>query len=289
MKIICSNVPESKANSIKDRLLDDMKQWESICRAIGMQPKQASLCRIIRHLNSLHYGEQRLLQVTLQSGNEAETVLLSAHRLRDSSCGVRIFPDISWSERRQRKQNPGEHRKQTDERSIFVHGVPETQAPEESQVKAHDLEEWRYFREAPSLHDVIASSTSRLPISPNYKGSGPRVLKVLLYSKQTVETVLGNWHKFRTKLPSEIRLKAVGTRPPMDKGTRNQQEVVAIPAVCISVPEHNETPQPYDEEGKDSLLQIDSGRCRLPTVMAPGSLQETHQKNVPQPTQQGSA
>lgn len=271
LTVICSGVPESEANSIKEKMLDDRKQWDSLCQLINVQIKPASMTRLIRHPNSVHYGEPRLLQVTLHSGNDAEAVLLSATLLRTTSCTVRIFPDVPWTERQKRKHKPEDFRKQKDVQSILVHGVPELLSSNEPEARAHDWDEWRFIREVLSLDNVIAISTSRLPSSPNYKGRGPRVLKVILQSKLMAVRTLEMWHRMRRYLPSEIRIKSMITQPRTEKLRLNNQGTCAPTSPCDYEPGPSQICPPAEA--------IDSEKCICQSETTPEPLSAVQQKN----------
>ncbi|CAH8665644.1 unnamed protein product [Dicrocoelium dendriticum] len=246
------------------------------------------MVRLVRHPNSIHYGDPRLFQVTLQSANEAEEVLLSATRLRTTSCTVRIFPDVPWSERQKRKQNPDDFRKRQDAKSVLVHGVPELKISSDLEAKAHDWDEWRFIRELLSLENVIATSTSRLPLSPNYKGCGLRVMKIPLHSEMMVEYVINTWRKMRQMLPSEIRIKTMGTEPPTGHVTLSKQRTNTILPPCSS-----------DQRQCQNTLPAEGGQVGHPPVGAESSIQRPElavgsaasvlQKYYRQPTPQGSA
>ncbi|CAH8562758.1 unnamed protein product [Dicrocoelium dendriticum] len=112
-----------------------------------MRAEPTTLSRIARHPNSLRYGEPRLLRVTLHSAEETESILLAANRHQRASNGVCILPYIPWKERSKDMNNQQGSRKHAL-KTVIIHGVPESQASSPEEVQAHDLEQWRYIREA---------------------------------------------------------------------------------------------------------------------------------------------
>ncbi|CAH8602008.1 unnamed protein product [Dicrocoelium dendriticum] len=76
---------------------------------------------------------------------------------------------------------------------------------------------WPFSPETLSLDNVAARALKRLPLSPNYRERGPRILKRLVQSKQRATEVLERWRRHRKSLPSELRLKAAESlrRPDM--------------------------------------------------------------------------
>lgn len=229
LNLVCTNVPESKSTTIQGKLIDDRSQWDSICTALGIRTDPTMLKRIARHPNSVHYGEPRLLRVTLNSADETETVLLSANRLSKTSSEVRILPDVPWKERSKDGSIQEGNKKHHDKRVVIVHGVPEHQAPCSDEAQAHDRDQWRYIREALSLENLVATSLTRIPMSPNYKGSGPRLLKLVLQSETAAQSMLENWAKFRDRLPTEIRLKAVLSQPKFTSNSLGAEYPMQIP------------------------------------------------------------
>lgn len=208
LSVVCSNIPESTSTSLKGRQLDDLNQWRSLSYLLGVTVEPAKVARITRHPNSKHYGEPRLLRVVLNSITEVESVMLSVGRLRDGQCTIRIFPEATWSDRYRGNRSYEEHQRETLGRTILLHGVPAVDSCIEQEHEIHDKEQWFYIRETLSLNDVLAVSVSRLRRSPNYKGNGPRVLKVVLQSQQMADRLLKTWNNLRDRLPSELRLKA---------------------------------------------------------------------------------
>ncbi|CAH8536993.1 unnamed protein product [Dicrocoelium dendriticum] len=169
--------------------------------------------RVARHPTSVCSGEPRIARGTLDSADETEAVLLSAVRLRNSPSGVCILPDLPW------KDNPKEAVDQRgvpnrdSKKTIFVHGVPELLHSSDHVARTHDREQWCYIREALSVDNVIAKFLTSVPSSPNYKGCGPRLMKVILHSEGMTQVLLDCWLRFRARMPTGIRLKAAGERP----------------------------------------------------------------------------
>ncbi|CAH8443504.1 unnamed protein product [Dicrocoelium dendriticum] len=147
LSIVCTNVPKSKSNTIKGKLTDDRNQWGSICTSIGVHANPTKVRRISRHQNALHYGEPRLLRVTLNSADETEAVLLSANSLRNDSSGVRILPEIPWKERAGDRANKDSYRISQDKKTVIAHCVPELTDSSSDDAQMHDREEWHYIRE----------------------------------------------------------------------------------------------------------------------------------------------
>ncbi|CAH8565474.1 unnamed protein product [Dicrocoelium dendriticum] len=197
---------------------DDLNQWNLICDRIGARVKPTNITRVTRHPNSAHYGEPRILRITLASTDDVEAVLLSAYHLRGERSKIRIFPDVPWSERQREKNNLDDRNTASWRKTTLVHDVPELLTARDEEAHAHDLEEWRYIRETLSAGDVILQSISRLPVSPHYKSNGPSILKLVVQSQQMAAKLMRNWHKMHNALPSELRFKLpfIESKPPED-------------------------------------------------------------------------
>lgn len=153
------------------------------------------------------------MRVTLKSLRDVENVLLSAHLLRASSSKIRIFPDIPWTERQGAKKNKENWKQANDKKSIFVHGIPELNDTDMSKNATHDCQQWSFVQQALNIEDTLTVAVKRLPTSPLYKGTGPRIMKVTFQTEEMVTTVLESWYHNRRNAPSEIRLRSVGDKP----------------------------------------------------------------------------
>jgi hypothetical protein len=174
---------------------------------MGVNAKPTALIRLTRKPHSPHINEPRLVRVALTSPTDVESVLLAAHLLRETS-STRIYPDIPWSERvtRHTTENPTAKADRND-RAIFIHGVPELNDSNNQLNYQHDCGEWKYIQEALQTSGVFTTEVTRLPTSPNYKGNGPRILKINLFSPIMVTQVLEAWYKHRKTVPPELRLR----------------------------------------------------------------------------------
>lgn len=172
--------------------------------------------------------------------------MLSSYRLRSSTSGLHIFPDIPWKERPKATNSKTENRRSENKKTIIIHGVPELLNHSPDEVEAHDREQWCFIREKLSLSNVIAQSITRIPTSSKYKGCGPKLIKLVLQSELMVPVLLANWVNFRGRLPTEIRLRAAGTQPRVigdSHKTANSTE----PAVV----------EPRDVADSETLVKLD--------------------------------
>ena len=94
LTVICTNVAEPTATSIKGRNDEDLLKWKHICQVMVVTIQPASLTRLSRHRSSQHVGESCLPRVTLRNMEDLEAILLSSHLLRKEASPVRIFPDM---------------------------------------------------------------------------------------------------------------------------------------------------------------------------------------------------
>lgn len=148
------------------------------------------------------------MRVTLSTSEDVETVLLTAHRLRDGDNKIRIYPDIPWNERReQHKLTPPEAKSSRNRLTVYVHGVPETTDTDEKEQNSHDIAEWRYVLDLLGLHNMVCTSVARTPTSPNYKGTGPKLLRVTMLSEAMATAVLTAWKENRKLLPTELLIR----------------------------------------------------------------------------------
>ena len=217
LTIICTHVPESQHLSLKDRHQDELKHWTDVCRNMNLTIVPKSLTRLPRPPSSPHSGEPRLLRVTLQSQNDIEEVLLSAHLLKESGSNVRIFPDIPWHERRKRQTDPQSAKTEEMKKAIFIHGIPESTEINPFRKLEHDRREWQFVQELLGAEGCVTTSLIRLRPSPNYKGTGPRILKATLLSEDMVETLISSWSIRKRLMPPELRLRAALSPNPSSK------------------------------------------------------------------------
>ena len=234
LTVICTKVPESKSLSLKERHQDELTQWTEVCRNLGLNITPKSLTRLPRHPTSPHSDEPRLLRVTLKSQNDMEDVLLSAHLLRESGSNVRIFPDVPWHERRKRQSNPQSARADEMKKAVFIYGVPESTDENPFRKQEHDRREWQFVQELLGTDGCVTTSLVRLRPSPNYKGTGPRILKVTLLSEDMVETLMSNWSLQKRQMPPEVKLR-VAFHPvisqSVDTETTNLKDASQQPSV----------------------------------------------------------
>lgn len=106
-----------------------------VCNATNLHTELAMLRHLTHHPNSLHSGEPQLLRVVLTSLDETEAILL-----RDSSCGVRVLPDLPWGKRQRGRSEGVGHPNRDYNRTVFVHGIPELLAASGDESEAHDRE-----------------------------------------------------------------------------------------------------------------------------------------------------
>ena len=206
LTVICTNVPEPTAKSLKERHQEEIQKWNELSNLMGVSVEPVSLTRLSRPPSSGHAGEPRLLRIQLKSLVDVEDVLLSAHILRSASLKTRIFPDIPWSQRQEKKENPEKAKKASEKKTVLIHGIPESQATDEKGKRAHDCQEWKFIQELIGTKDIVTTSVSRLPHSPNYKGTGPRILRVSMLQEEMVTSMLETWYVKRRLAPPELRI-----------------------------------------------------------------------------------
>ena len=203
--LICTNIPESESPSLRERQEADRKSWSELCSVLELDVHPVQLTRLSRPPTSPHAGEPRLLRVLMKNESDVETVLLSAFKLRLAKSIIRIYPDIPWKERKILKDGAKFVTMDVDLRSVFVHGVPELKDADELKNKQHDCTEWKYIKELLGVDNIITTKIFRLPHSTNYKGNGPRILKVTLSSDQIVTSLLSSWYQHRNIAPPDLR------------------------------------------------------------------------------------
>ena len=215
LTVICSNLPESSASSLRQREADDRQKWDEICSMIGISASPASLTRLSRHPQSPHQEKPRLLRVVLKSVGDVEKTLLSSALLRETGSDVRIFPDVPWEERQLRRVNPEAAKELRNKRVVIIHGVPELGDQDEATKRNHDCSEWRYIQEILGIEGIITTDVSRIKPPANRNKNGPPLLKITVRSEDMVTSVLNAWYKSKKHAPPELRLRA-----PYDKTLR---------------------------------------------------------------------
>ena len=207
LTVICTNVSEPTATSLKSRYDEDLQNWQLICQTLGIDVKPVGLTRLFRHRSSPHSGEPRLLRVTLKNMEDVETVLLSSHLLRKASLPIRVFPDIPWDQRQKTARDPMAAKISRNKTTVLIHGVPESPADNEWSKQEHDCQEWRFIQQLLGTENILTTGICRLPHSNNYKGTGPRVLKVTLLNASMVDTLLTTWNSHKRLLPPELKIR----------------------------------------------------------------------------------
>lgn len=248
LTLICSNIPESDSPSLRERQEADKKSWSELCSVLEVNIHPVQLTRLSRPPKSPHAGEPRLLRVLLKNESDVETVLLAAFKLRLAKSVIRIYPDIPWRDRQLRKED---HKKDTridDFRAVFVHGVPELNDTDELKNKQHDCSEWRYIKELLGTDNIITTRLSRLPHSTNYKGTGPRILKVCLNSEQMVSSLLSSWYQHRRNAPPDLRIRGFLRR----KAERD----ASVPTAASVVLDNATNSQPLTVASKNLLRPV---------------------------------
>lgn len=172
--------------------------------------------------------------------DDVEEVLLSAHNLRTLSPKIRIFPDVPWSERQQKKDNPLTAKIVKDKKTVLIHGIPESQENDTIKRRAHDCREWKFIQELIGTKDVITTGLTRLPYSPNYKGTGPRILKVSVLQESMVTSLLETWYAKRRLAPPEVRLRPAETKLNTEKYNRKNDSLNATTSKCSTLANETE-------------------------------------------------
>lgn len=206
LTVICTNIPEPTSTSLATRREEEMQRWSALCKQLGTNVKPTTLTRLSRKKDSPHAGEPRLLRVTLEDMSDVETILLASYLLKETG-STRIYPDIPWTERVKRQAaEPHSAAEDKNKRAILIHGVPELEDTDKAANHLHDCGEWSYIQQLLELDNTLATDVFRLPRSPNYRGSGPRILKVTLLNTTMVTAVLDAWYQHKHKAP-ELRIR----------------------------------------------------------------------------------
>lgn len=218
LTVICSQVPEPQSNSLATRRSEELEKWTELCTKIGVNITPVALTRLTRNKDSPHAAEPRLLRVKLNNMLDVETILLASHVLKGDT-KARIYPDIPWSERHKlRTTEPKELNSEKNQRSIFIHGVPELEDDDKLANYLHDCGEWSYIQQLLKLDTIMATDVYRLPRSVNYRGSEPRILKVTLFTRGMVTATLEKWY-LNKQLAPELRI-----RPSLTTGAQRPTE-----------------------------------------------------------------
>ena len=212
LELICTNIAEPTATTLKMRQLEELSQWQHLCQLMALQVTPESIVRMTRHPSTPHTDQPRLLKVTLRSEKDLEDVLLSSYVLVNA-CKSRIYQNRTWSERQQLKTEPKVVRADDNKRAVFIHGVPETKHQSEMENMKNDLEEWKFIQELLGFPEILTVGLIRLPSSANYRGTGPKILKVSLATSEMVTKVLQTWSKKCKHLPSELRIRPFKPKP----------------------------------------------------------------------------
>lgn len=213
LTVICSKIPEPKSNSLATRREEELKSWQEMCSKMGIDVAPVTLTRLTRKKDSPHINEPRLLRVTLRNMTDVETILLASHLLKGTEA-TRIHPDVPWTERTKRGRiEPKEANMQKNQRSILIHGIPELGDEDDAANHLHACGEWSYIQQLLELDDVLATDIYRIPRSPNYKGTAPRLLKVTLLTQEMLTTTLDTWYH-KKQLAPELRLRPMNISTP---------------------------------------------------------------------------
>lgn len=222
--VVCSKFPEPCSTSLASRRDEDLKYWNKLCQIMGVSANPISMTRLSRKSDSPHANEARMLRVTLSGITEVETVLLASYILK-GVVETRIHPDTPWSTRISRKTlEPQEAKKEKNDRSLLIHGVPELADVDPGANHLHDCGEWSYIQHTLKLSDIMATDIYRLPRSPAYRGMAPRILKITLLTKDMLSNALDIWYHQKHLLP-ELRIRphlpkkgspSIGLTPPGD-------------------------------------------------------------------------
>ena len=123
--VICTNVPESGADSLEKKQSDDLSQWDTLCHLLGVDARAVTTVRLHRPKTSSD-DRPRLLRVKLESTKAMREVLLHSSVLRHLDTSIRIYPYIPWEQRQRRHSDCINGLRAADRRAIYLHGVPES-------------------------------------------------------------------------------------------------------------------------------------------------------------------
>jgi hypothetical protein len=166
----------------------------------------------------------RALRAELDSEAHAENLILASAALTNTSLKqVRIYPDVSWSEREARRLalKSTSATELTRRRSVVLRGIPESTSEDLRSQLEHDRAQWAYLKSKISTDPttIRAAYIKRLP-RPAHLSSlkAPRLLRITLASEPMATTLLEGWYSHKREFPVEIRLhpdrpRAVRTTP----------------------------------------------------------------------------
>ena len=99
--VIALNVPESTARELAVKEEDERSQWRKLCSEMGLPT--VNPIRLVR-LGRPEPGKARPLRITLSNEADTEQTILGSSLLATTSSQIRLYADVSWSERQARKQ-----------------------------------------------------------------------------------------------------------------------------------------------------------------------------------------
>lgn len=211
--VICSNIQESKESLFEHKKQHDLHEWFKLCANMNIAHViPLSLIRLSRLPSSPHRDKPRLLRVTLPSEKDMENVLLHAYLLNNlPDSEFRISADIPWWERK--PVSTGLDR--TNSRTLVLLGVPESAgSPSPHERLEHDYKQWRFIASSINASEAVVVDTFRIPKSTNYKGDGPKPLKVTFLTSGMTEAIKIKWKTNKNKLPKDVRLSFPKTDSP---------------------------------------------------------------------------
>jgi hypothetical protein len=166
-----------------------------------------------------------------------EKVLLHAYLLNhipNSEC--RISADIPWWERKSVTKGVDK----TKSRTLILLGVPESAgSPSPHERLEHDYKQWRFIASSINASEAVVVDTFRIPKSTNYKGDGPKPLKVTFLTSGMTDTIKMQWKTNRYRIPKDVRLsfpktESTGVTNDTPLATRTDSGVQQDNTECLS-------------------------------------------------------
>lgn len=288
--IICTGVPEGTSHLFQSCNVHDQEQWAHICQILHLaEVKPICLTRLSRPKTSPHADEPRLLRVDLPNGLVVEDVLLASHYLSgDSNSPIRVFADVPWTERtKSRTTNAsdlpnGSQPKQSNARprAVIIHGMAEPYETDSPDQHNHDREQWRYIQQLLKTEHVISTGISRLPRSPRYQGSAPRLVKVKLLTSDMCSEVLQHWYLHRRTAPPDVRI-----RPDIPKSNPPEN----VPQNTCKLSSQHQPNTPTDATNTPEVTNDCAEELPSPHSTDSAPCQSTLPKNVLVPVPSGPA
>ncbi|MES9975156.1 MAG: hypothetical protein ABW094_12920 [Candidatus Thiodiazotropha sp.] len=272
--VMIVNLPECTSTRLDERDEAERRAWGQLCQALGLETTPP--IRTTR-IGDRQRSTIRPLRVELPNEAVAETMILASNALgRTDFKGVRIYPDVSWSEREARrislKTTPA--KEISRRRSVILHGIPESTSQVPLEQLHHDRAQWAYLKSVmcPVPTAIRAAYLTRLPRPAHLSQmTQPRLLRLTLANQEMVTQLLEAWSSVRLRFSREIRIHEdrqrsvrAAARDPVVKQPVVACEVLPKPTAAPTNPSLDAT-RTVDTAGTSSTpAQTDAGNCPQP-------------------------